>query len=220
MTIPQTTVIFDLDGTLTRRDTYLGFLFGYLKLHPMRLARTAHLPVAVLMHKIGLRDNSWLKENFLNAVMGGVEKSAVTTWSENFTDRLVHDGLRPDAVACLREHQQSGCRLILATASLDFYVVRLGEKLGFDVVICTQAAWNAQERLTGLLAGRNCYGPEKLRRVKSWLKEHGESDINIVYSDHHSDASLLEWAREAIVVNPTKQLRQLALRKNMKIANW
>ena len=33
-------VLFDLDGTLTRRDTYLAYLIGYLLRHPARLKIT------------------------------------------------------------------------------------------------------------------------------------------------------------------------------------
>ena len=36
--------IFDLDGTLTWRDTLVPFLAAYLRAHPRRLARLWRLP--------------------------------------------------------------------------------------------------------------------------------------------------------------------------------
>ena len=61
----KTVAIFDLDNTITYKDTYLAFLFKLLRDHPLRLFNCVKLPVAVLLYKTGRRDNSWLKETFL-----------------------------------------------------------------------------------------------------------------------------------------------------------
>ena len=62
--------VFDLDGTITRRDTYLAYLLGFLGRHPERWSRAAPLPFAVLYHLAGWRSNTWLKTTFLRAVLG------------------------------------------------------------------------------------------------------------------------------------------------------
>jgi phosphoserine phosphatase len=41
-----------------------------------------------------------------------------------------------------------------------------------------------------------------------------------VYSDHASDAPLMDWADAAYLVNPTKKLRRLAARKNWQIRDF
>lgn len=213
-------VVFDLDGTLTRRDTYIEFLLGYLKRCPMRLLRTIHLPFAVLLHKSRLRDNTWLKEVFLNAVLGNLHKGSLTEWVQEYTEKLIRTGLRPGAIASLRQHRQEGCVLILATASLELYVEPLGKMLGFDDVICTRVAWTSEGRLTGALAEGNCYGQEKLERVKKWLDKARETQVDIVYSDHHSDLLLLLFAKLGVAVNPTPALNAAAIQHQLNVVDW
>jgi len=40
------------------------------------------------------------------------------------------------------------------------------------------------------------------------------------YSDHHTDLPLLRFAHRPIAVNPTRQLRQAAIRLGMPIEDW
>lgn len=214
------TVFFDLDGTLTKRDTYLDFLFGYVLRHPKRLFHMLFLPFAVIVYKVGARDNTWLKVVFLKAVLGGQPREILEKWSEDYTEKLLKTGMRQGAIARLRAHQQEGDRLILVSASLDLYVVLLGEKLGFEDVICTRARWDKSKRLAGDLEGKNCYGSEKLVRIKKWLSENGNSENTVAYSDHHTDNLLLDWVKTAVAVNPTKKLAHLAATNNIEIVNW
>ena len=58
--------IFDLDGTLTKSDTYLAYLVGFLKRNPKRWFKALILPFAVVMFYLKIRDNQWLKNYFFN----------------------------------------------------------------------------------------------------------------------------------------------------------
>ena len=73
-TSPGAFVLFDLDGTITRRDTYLAYLLGFLARHPERLLRAAPLSLAALRYLIGERDNTWLKTTFLRAILGSIPR--------------------------------------------------------------------------------------------------------------------------------------------------
>ena len=213
-------VVFDLDGTLVDGDTYLAFLAGYLRRRPGRLLRVLPLPFAVALHFSGARDNSWLKSAFLAAVMGGSTRAEVDAWCASFVDRLVAHAIRPRALARLREHQAQGDHVILASASLDLYVETLARRLGFDDVICTRAAWSPDGRLTGALADGNCYGGRKAERIASRLAASGRAAVDIAYSDHESDRPLLERARAAIAVNPTRALARWARGRAVPIEDW
>jgi phosphatidylglycerophosphatase C len=76
--------LFDLDGTIARRDTYLAYLLGFLARHPERWPRAAPLPIAVLCHLAGWRSNTWLKTTFLRAVLGGIPRGRLESWTESF----------------------------------------------------------------------------------------------------------------------------------------
>ncbi len=212
--------IFDLDGTLTRRDTFLAYLTGFLRRTPVRWPRTLPLPGAVSLYYGGQRDNTWLKIVFLRAILGGLAREDLASWTERFLDRLVARGLRSEARHTMDRHRAVGDRLVLATASLDLYVEPFGARLGFDAVLCTRVAWDPQGRLTGALSGPNCYGAAKLARVESWTATSGLTGPLSVYADHHSDLELLQRAERPVAVCPTPRLRAAARRLSIPVQEW
>jgi HAD superfamily hydrolase (TIGR01490 family) len=216
----QTVAIFDLDNTITCKDTYLAFLWTLLRNQPARLLRCATLPIAVLLFKIGIKDNSWLKETFLQAIAGGMTRKQLKTCSSSFLDQLIRQGLRPGALAAIKYHKQAKHPIILATASFDFYVQELGQRLGFDQVICTTSCWDKQHKLVGKIVGKNCYGNNKLDRLQQYFGNNRQHLYLVGYTDHHSDQPFLEWVDQAIVINPTEQLRKIALQKKLEIKDW
>lgn len=215
-----TVAIFDLDSTITKKDTYVAFLLTVLKKHPTRLLRCGFLPFAIVIQKTGLKDNSWLKETFLRSIAGGMNQSQLKACTDHFLNTLQKQGLRKKALERIQKHRQAGHQLVLASASFDFYVTKLGKQLGFDTIICTRSSWNEQNQLTGKINGHNCYGKYKLNRLIESLGHDKTDIIAIGYTDHHSDKPFLEWTDKAIVVNPTKKLHQIALDKDYTIEDW
>lgn len=220
MKINNSIVAFDLDGTITKRDTYLPFLFGYMIRHPYRLVRTLHLPFAVLMYFLQLRNNSWLKQVFLKACLGNLSRISLNSWANQFTQCLLESGLRAGAIDKLNKYKGEGVKLVLVSASFDIYVEKIGIALGFNHVISTNVEWDDKDRLTGGLIGKNCYGQEKVHRISKWLRDTNQTQVDIVYTDHHSDLPLLQWANVGVAVNPTEKLRLLSLGKNIKVEIW
>jgi len=215
-----TIAIFDLDSTITRKDTYLAFLISLLLAKPWRLTRCLHLPVAIILHKTGLRNNSWLKAIFLRAIAGGLDRNNIEVCADRFLNKLQHNGLRPGALRAIQQHRQAGHQLVLATASFDFYTEKLARKLGFNQIICTHAEWSPQGKLTGMIAGVNCYGTNKLQRLNEHFGRQREQFYLIGYSDHHSDAAFLNWVDRGIAVNPTRKLKQLAGQSHLIVYDW
>lgn len=214
-------IVFDLDGTLTKRDTYLPFLFGFLLRHPWRFLRALHLPIAVAMHLIGWRSNTWLKTVFLRACMGGVSRAALTAWINKFSAQVVSNELRTGALSQLQEYKNDDqVVLVLASASFDIYVDRIGQLLGFEYVIASEAEWGVDDCLTGELHSLNCYGEEKVKRIKTWLETVQHGSVDIAYSDHHSDMPLLQFASAGIAVNPTDKLRSFTTSSQIQIVAW
>jgi HAD superfamily hydrolase (TIGR01490 family) len=192
-------VVFDLDGTLTRGDTYVRYLFGYLVRHPWRFVRALHLPWFVLQFYLGRISNTVLKEKFLSACLGGLERPVLLQWTQTFLDKLLAGGFREEGLMTLDRHRKQGDVLVLLTASLDLYVDEVGSRLGFHHVICTQVEWQG-DKLSGRLSSPNRYGTEKVRCLQG-LKEQYSGYTVIAYADDHSDIPLLQLADEGVLVN-------------------
>jgi phosphatidylglycerophosphatase C len=212
-------VVFDLDGTLTKKDTYIPFLLGFLLRNPWRIFRTAHLPLAVLIHLVGMKDNTWLKLVFLKAFLGGIHQSKLESWVNKFSDSIVNEGMRARAIDILSKYKSQGVEVLLASASLDIYVEAIGRKLEFENIISTKAELE-DNYLTGNIATKNCYGEAKVERIMEWLVSHDYEHVDIAYSDHHSDLPLLQMAYKGVAVCPTDNLRALSKSKQLEVVDW
>jgi HAD superfamily hydrolase (TIGR01490 family) len=220
MTDKPAIAVFDLDGTITRNDTYLAYCLGYLRYRPMRAPRAWSLPLSVCAFKAGLRDNTWLKVAFLTAIFGGLPRARVDEWTDLFVRTTIGQAVRRGAAQRIAAHQRAGDRLILASASLDLYVDPLARQLGFSESIATRAAWSEDGRLTGQLAGGNLYGPGKLARLRDLLDAERDGREVIAYTDHHSDLALLRWSDRPVAVNPTRRLLAAAQGDGIAVERW
>jgi phosphatidylglycerophosphatase C len=91
---------------------------------------------------------------------------------------------------------------VLASASLDPYLVPLGRLLAADEAVCTMLERGADGRLTGRLAGPNCRGAEKARRIRALLDERGLQEAEVwAYGDSDGDEPLLASADHALRVD-------------------
>ena len=117
----------------------------------------------------------------------------------------------------------AGYRLVMATASYAFYARAIAARLGFDDVIATESEHDPAGALTSRIAGENVYGAAKLRAVEAWMGRAGlaRDDCSVrFYSDHVSDAPVLEWADEPFAVNAHGPLRALARARGWPVLDW
>jgi phosphatidylglycerophosphatase C len=189
---------FDVDGTLTTGDCVTPFL---------RRAAGRRLWTTLLRHPVALagsaarRDRDRLKELACSALRG-IESAEIEHLGEAFAREVGAGRLRDDTVARLRRHRELAHTVILASASLDPYLVPLGRSLGVDAVVCTVLERGADGRLTGRLAGANCRGAEKARRVRDWLRENDLAGAELwAYGDSSGDDELLALADRPLRVD-------------------
>jgi phosphatidylglycerophosphatase C len=211
--------LFDLDGTLTYRDTLFEFLTGYLAGHPARLVRASAIVFALAEFALARRDRGLLKSRAIRAVMGGLPRSAVDAWSERFVAGLEpRRRFRPGALEAVEAHRARGDRLVLLSASPDLYVPRIGRLLGFERTICTEVRWNG-DRLDGALGTENRRGEEKLRCLERLRAEFPGIPV-VAYGNSASDLAHLERAERGVMVNGNARARELAARAGLVIDEW
>ena len=212
--------MFDLDGTITRKDTYVDFLVFCLKKRPWRLLRGGALVVYLIAYKTGLRSNHWLKAKYLGTVAGGLGGERLEAISTEFCARTVQKNFKPEALAELKRLKEQGFQLVLATASFDFYVSGLFAALNMDFLLCTKAALDDTGSLTGALDGKNCIGEEKANLVRQMCAEKSWPSIERAYSDDIVDLPLFQMARVALVVDPRPLTESRASALGYQILNW
>jgi len=201
-------VIFDLDNTLTRRDTLLPYLLGFLLRRPWYVFRTLHLPVAALLFWFGVIGNERLKEIFMTAILAGTSREEIRCWSNIFIGKLFASGMRREGIEKLNQHIIAGDHTILLSASPDIYVHEIGNRLGFAQTSCTRVEW-ISDHLTGRLANANLHGAEKVKYLDKLREKYPNATIT-AYADNHSDLDLLRQVDNGILVNGSRKACRMA----------
>ncbi len=188
---PPTLAVFDFDGTLTYRDSFFpfirmavgfpGFFWGLVRLSPVLLGYITRIV-----------KNSDAKEAVLRYFFCGLDFDVFQKLGNRFALERLPGLLRPAAIRRLKWHQQHGHRIIIVSASLETYLRPWAKTIGCDHVIGTKIEVVAGQ-LTGRLSGKNCYGPEKVKRLEALL---GKLDAYCVYAygDSKGDRELLAAA--------------------------
>ena len=210
--------VFDLDGTLTWRDTLASFLLEFLRRHPWRVFGLWRLPFA-LLNFLGNRDRGLLKSRVIAMVMGGATRTDIDACADSFVDGLTpRHRFRPAALAALEAHRAAGDHVVLLSASPDLYVPRIGRSLGFERTLCTELEWRA-DRLVGALKTANRRGAEKLRCL-NWLRTQYPELPIVAYGNSGSDLEHMQHADRALLVNGNAAARALAAQSGIPTSQW
>ena len=219
----QRLAIYDMDKTITRSATWMPFLRAWAIRRPWRIAALAASAAPVALYFGKRIDRARLKEITQRLVIGRRPAiGAVDRIAERFAARIVRGKVWDDARAQIAADKAAGYRVVLATASYDFYVRPIAAALGIADVIATPSTVE-NGRLLPRIAGENCYGEAKLRMIEAWMarEEIARADVHVrFYSDHVSDAPTLDWADEALAVNPHAPLLALAGEKGWTVLRW
>jgi phosphatidylglycerophosphatase C len=209
--------IFDLDGTITHRDTLFPLVLRQLSKHPWQFVRLVRVFPAVVRFAFD-QDRAALKQSLLRATLRGVHRQELQETSLTFVTETIRQRCFADALAAIRRHREQGHYLVLMSASVDFYVPEFGRQLGFDQVISTGVAWNG-ERLDGTLTTANRRGEEKARCLRELVVERDDT-YTFAYGNSDSDLPHLRLARHGLLVNGSTGARRAAATLGVPIAEW
>lgn len=190
---------FDFDGTLTRADTMLGFL--------RRVAGTPRVAAAVagayrLLPGARRRDPAFrdaVKQAILHRLLAGRPAADIAAAGEEYGD-IIAAQVTPAMRVLLERHQAAGHRAVVVSASLESYVVPAARRLGIGDALATGLEVGPDGLLTGRLAGLNCRGAEKARRLGDWMESAGIDPTSTplwAYGNSAGDREMLALAAVA-----------------------
>ena len=217
--------IYDMDKTVTRRPTYTPFLIHAARTRePWRLLLLPFVFATILLYAARIIDRGRLKElNHAMLVGPALPPAEAHKLAESFAAETQATNILPRAQARVLADKNDGYRMVLATASYEFYARAIAHTLGFDDVIGTITRTDTAGALLARIDAQNCYGTAKLEMVEAWMTRQGlaREDCHIrFYSDHVSDAPCLNWADEAFATNPHAPLAALAAQRGWEVLDW
>jgi len=213
-------VVFDLDGTITYRDTLLPYVTGYLARSGRSRLRMARVLPTLAAFALGGADHAAVKSAFIRSTLSGATREQLAPWTDEFVPWVIAKGSSPRALAMVQDHCAAGDLLVLMSASTDLYVPQIANALGFNEVICTGMVFDSSGRLTGALATANRRGPEKVRCFEV-LKQQHPGLQTIAYGNAGSDLAHLRLADLPRLVNGSPRTIRLAAAMGIApFANW
>lgn len=209
--------VFDLDGTVTRRDTFVPWWRGWLRRHPGTRRRRREI-AALWRYVAGGRDRGRLKSDLIRSCMAGRTRAELADWTRDFVAGLREQDFCPGALHAILRHHAAGDRVLLMSASVDLYVPAIGARLGFDDTICTGVAWDG-DRLLGTLTTANRRGAEKLRCIEA-LRRRFAAERIAAYGNSRSDLAHLAAVDQPLLVNGSVRARRAARAAGIPVADW
>ena len=179
-------VLFDFDGTLTTKDTLLEFLLFYKGKIRVLFGLLALFPVLAL-YMLRLVPNWKAKQYLLRHFIGGARLEEFNAVCKEFSTQIIPKLIRPKGLHILEQHLRDKATLIVISASAENWVGPWCEQIGVNYLATQLEVVNGI--VTGNLCGKNCYGPEKVDRIKKQF-ELSDFDEIIAYGDSSGDREM------------------------------
>jgi phosphatidylglycerophosphatase C len=182
--------IFDFDGTLTHKDSFLPFLqwiygkFYWLHLIPYTLILIGYLFNLISNHRI--------KEILLSHFLKNYTEEEIKFLAHDYALLAIPELINHQALERLVWHQQQGHQIIIVSANLKLFITPWAKSLGVEQVIATELLFD-NGLFTGKIQGRCCYGAEKVTQLRQVLGDLEDYDLH-VYGDSQGDQEMLEIA--------------------------
>lgn len=197
--------IFDIDYTITRKETLMEF-FKYLVLKDIKNIK--FLPRALysgLMYGIKVYDERRVKECFLKFI-DNIDEKDLAKLTKSFYDERLSSILYKDAIDMIKKLKNEGYMVILISASPEFYIKEFYAIKEVDLILGTKFAFDGG-KFVRKMDGNNCKGEEKVKRLKEVLKEKNikvDFKNSYMFSDSLSDKPLLDLVGNPYLINYKK----------------
>ncbi|MCI1943980.1 HAD-IB family hydrolase [Clostridium luticellarii] len=208
--------VFDVDFTLTRRETLMEFYIFMVKKDPKLILYAPFSIFSAFLFVLGLFTAKKAKENFISFIKGISEENMKLLTAEFYEKRLCKIFYK-DALDTIKKLKKEGYKIYLISASAEFYLRELYKIEEVDKVIGTIFSVKNGKHYNKII-GKNCKGEEKVRRLLESLKKDGmEVDFknSYMFSDSLSDLPLFKIVGNPCLINYRKNNPY-----NIKVLNW
>lgn len=181
---------FDFDGTLTTSDTMIPFMnyaLGNFKFLVIIIKNSFW----IIMYLFKLYPNWKTKQRLFKACFKGWSYESLEKKAIDFA-KTHNYLLNSNAVNKLKEHIAKNNKVYIISASIDIWVKPFFKDIPNIVYITTEIEI-INDIVTGSFKTKNCYGKEKVNRLKQ-IEPIREEYTLYAYGDSKGDKYLLNYA--------------------------
>ena len=182
--------LFDFDGTITKKDSLvdiikyavgnLNYYKGLLILAPMLLA-----------YKLKIIPNNIAKEKLIAHFFIGWDIKHFQLIAHKYSIEQIDKIIRPKAIEQIRSHQEHGDKIVIVSASMEEWLKGWCDMNNLELLATKLEV--RDNKLTGNFATANCYGIEKVNRIKEKYQLDDYETI-YAYGDSKGDREMLNLA--------------------------
>ncbi len=186
---------FDLDGTITKNDTFIDFIIFVCGKFNFYLG-LLYLGPYIFLYLINQYPNFKLKEKVFKFYLAKYDEQELKILGDRYSHLVLPRFIYSEALQKIQWHQKNSDRVIIITASSPIWLGGWCAQNNLEIIGTLYESLNG--KYTGKILGRNCYGTEKMNIVKKILsvdnysKTYGYGNskgdlpfLNIVGSKHY-----------------------------------
>ncbi len=189
----KTVAFFDFDGTISHKDSFFKFIRFCVGDFRFFIGIIVLSPVLIL-YLLKLISNYRAKQFVITWFFKGFKKSDFKKLADEFSLNQLKKIIRKDAIDRLNWHRENEHKIVIVSASIYDYLHLWCEDNKFNL-IATQLEV-IDTILTGKLSTKNCYGIEKVNRIKA-IYDLSSFDYIYAYGDSNGDKEMLKLANES-----------------------
>jgi HAD superfamily phosphoserine phosphatase-like hydrolase len=205
--MPERIVVWDIDRTIIRSSLERHFL-AYLRrrVDTFSILKTIR-NIATLSFRVP--PPAWYQVKL--AYLRGFFKAEIEDW---FRECFIHDiqpAMYSGASTAIRKLQIENVRQVLLSGTPRPFAEQIALHFGLSDIIAAEPEF-VDARYSGRLLRHHPHGQFKALYLEDWLTERGYGWTQVAaLADHYDDRFLLDKAAVAIAVNPSPQLKRVAV---------
>ena len=213
---PQVGAFFDFDKTIISGYSATSFLKDELYRGDMTLAQFAGYTTAIygfVTGRVSFTSFMTATSRFLK----GVSEAEFERMGRRIHEKYIAGAIYPEARELIKAHLAKGHTVAIVSSATPYQILPAAEDLDVPHILCTLLEVE-EGAFTGNVISPTCFGEGKRLAAENLAADYGiDLDQSFFYTDSDDDLPLLEAVGHPRVLNPNKDLNQIALRRGWPV---
>ncbi len=196
--------VFDFDGTIIKQDSMILFFFAYFDFNIRSLPVFLKILFGAAKYLMKMESQLTFKQKYINTAIQHAKVQNGKGLDEDFSE-ILFKKVSPEAISWINKLRSKGYELVLLSASIDVYLEKVYQKLGFEHLICTKVYKEGEH----YKIVKNCYGANKIEMLRDYYgKQLIDWASSYCFSDGPSDKDLLGMFGNSYIINNRRFYRK------------
>jgi len=189
--------LFDFDGTISNRDSFLDFLLYANKKKKLATSLVKLMPTFV-RYKLKLISKKRAKEKIISHFFSGQTSYLFEEKVKEYSKDRLHKLVKQSALERIKWHKSQHHTVVVVSGSLSHWLKDWCRKYSVDLIATELEIVNS--KVTGKFSTKNCFGEEKVNRI---IKKYDLNKFDYIYAYGNSrgDKEMLSIANERFYKN-------------------